>query len=88
MVVCESGIKFAENITALKSLNIQAVLVGTALMGAGNPGEMAKEMVLGGKGIKTVVSYQLSVVSCQKKHCEKKRVTKVKICGITRPHGR
>lgn len=50
VVVCESGIKFAENITALKSLNIQAVLVGTALMGAGNPGEMAKEMVLAGKG--------------------------------------
>ncbi|HKI49046.1 MAG TPA: indole-3-glycerol phosphate synthase TrpC [Desulfobacteria bacterium] len=48
VVVSESGIRSAEDVQALKGLNIQAVLVGSALMAANDPGEKALEMVKAG----------------------------------------
>ncbi len=48
VVVSESGIRSAEDVLALKGLNIQAVLVGSALMAADDPGEKAAEMVKAG----------------------------------------
>jgi len=50
LVISESGIHSGEDILALKGLNIQAVLVGSALMGADDPGRKAMEMVKAGKG--------------------------------------
>ena len=50
VVISESGIRSSRNIQALNGLNIQAVLVGSALMGAADPGKKAMEMVMAGKG--------------------------------------
>jgi indole-3-glycerol phosphate synthase len=50
VVVSESGIHSNKDILALKGLNIQAVLVGSALMGADDPGKKAMELVKAGKG--------------------------------------
>ena len=47
-VVSESGIHSGEDLLALKGMNIDAVLVGSALMGADKPGEKAAEMVEAG----------------------------------------
>jgi len=49
VVIGESGIRSARDIQALKGLNIQAVLVGSALMGADDPGRKAAELVKAGK---------------------------------------
>ena len=49
VVVSESGIHAGQDMLAFKGLNIQAVLVGSALMGAGDPGDKAMEMVKAGK---------------------------------------
>ncbi len=46
--VSESGIRSGEDLTALKELNLDAVLVGSALMTADDPGQMAAEMVRAG----------------------------------------
>ena len=51
VVISESGIHSGEDILAFKGLDIQAVLVGSALMGAGDPGKKASEMVMAGKGV-------------------------------------
>ncbi len=48
VVVSESGIRSGQDMLAFKGLNIQAVLVGSALMGADDPGEKAAEMVKAG----------------------------------------
>ncbi|MCF8127587.1 MAG: indole-3-glycerol phosphate synthase TrpC [Deltaproteobacteria bacterium] len=48
VVVSESGIRSAEDVQALGRLKIQAVLVGSALMAANDPGEKAAEMVRAG----------------------------------------
>jgi len=50
VVISESGIRSGRDIQALNGLNIQAVLVGSALMGAGDPGKKAMELVKAGKG--------------------------------------
>ena len=50
VVISESGIRSSRNIQALNGLNIQAVLVGSALMGAADPGKKAMEMVMARKG--------------------------------------
>lgn len=50
VVVSESGINTEKDISAFKGLNIQGVLVGSALMGADDPGRKAREMVKAGKG--------------------------------------
>lgn len=50
VLVSESGIHTGQDMLAFKGLNIQAVLVGSALMGAGDQGEKALEMVKAGKG--------------------------------------
>lgn len=49
VVVGESGIRSGRDIQALNGLNIQAVLVGSALMGADDPGRKAAELVKAGK---------------------------------------
>jgi indole-3-glycerol phosphate synthase len=49
VVVSESGIHSNKDIPPLKGLNIQAVLVGSALMGADDPGRKAAELVKAGK---------------------------------------
>jgi indole-3-glycerol phosphate synthase len=49
VVISESGIESPEDMTALKGLNLQAVLVGSALMRAEHPGQKAAEMVTAGK---------------------------------------
>jgi indole-3-glycerol phosphate synthase len=49
VVVSESGIHSAKDLLALKKLNIQAVLVGSALMAADDPGEKAAEIVKAGE---------------------------------------
>ena len=51
VVISESGIHSGEDMLAFKGLDIQAVLVGSALMGAGDPGKKASEMVTAGKGV-------------------------------------
>ena len=48
VVISESGIHSGEDLLALKGLNIDAVLVGSALMAAPDPGEKAAEMVMAG----------------------------------------
>jgi indole-3-glycerol phosphate synthase len=48
VVVSESGIRSAEDVLTLKRLNIQAVLVGSALMAANDPGEKVAEIVKAG----------------------------------------
>ncbi|MBW2708970.1 MAG: indole-3-glycerol phosphate synthase TrpC [Deltaproteobacteria bacterium] len=45
VVVSESGIGSRQDIQAFKGLNIQAVLVGSALMGADDPGRKAAELL-------------------------------------------
>lgn len=50
VVISESGIRSGRHIRAVNGLNIQAVLVGSALMGADEPGKKAMEMVKAGKG--------------------------------------
>jgi indole-3-glycerol phosphate synthase len=46
--VSESGIRSGRDLSALKGLNLDAVLVGSALMAVNDPGEMAAEMVKAG----------------------------------------
>jgi len=48
VVVSESGICSVEDMLALKGLNIRAVLVGSALMSADDPGQKAAELVKAG----------------------------------------
>ena len=48
VVISESGIHSGKDIQALNGLNIQAVLVGSALMGAADPGKKAAELVKAG----------------------------------------
>jgi indole-3-glycerol phosphate synthase len=48
LVISESGIHSEQDIHALKGLNIQAVLVGSALMSADDPGQKAAELVKAG----------------------------------------
>ena len=50
VVISESGIHSGKDVAELKGLNIQAVLVGSALMGAEDPGKKAMEMVTAGDG--------------------------------------
>ena len=49
VLVSESGIHTDQDMTAFMGLNIHAALVGSALMGADNPGKKAMEMVKAGK---------------------------------------
>ncbi|MFC1840953.1 indole-3-glycerol phosphate synthase TrpC [Thermodesulfobacteriota bacterium] len=49
VLVSESGIISQEDIRVLKGTAVNAVLVGSALMSSGNPGEKAKELVEAGK---------------------------------------
>ena len=49
VVISESGIRSSRDIQVLNGLNIQAVLVGSALMGADDPGRKAAELVKAGK---------------------------------------
>jgi len=49
VVVSESGIRSGKEVMAFKGLNIQAVLVGSALMAADDPGEKAVEIVKAGE---------------------------------------
>ena len=48
VVISESGIESPDDMVALKGLNLQAVLVGSALMAADDPGEKAAELVQAG----------------------------------------
>ncbi len=48
LLVCESGIGSDQDIALLKGLNIDAVLVGTALMSAEDPGKEAGKLVAAG----------------------------------------
>ena len=48
VVISESGIHSGKDIQALNGLNIQAVLVGSALMAADDPGKKAAELVKAG----------------------------------------
>ena len=48
VLISESGIHSGEDLLSLKGLNIDAALVGSALMGADDPGEKAAEMVMAG----------------------------------------
>ena len=48
VAISESGIKSPEDMIALKGLNLQAVLVGSALMAADDPGKKAAELVQAG----------------------------------------
>ncbi len=48
VVISESGILSGKDIEPYKGLNIQAVLVGSALMGADDPGQKAAELVKAG----------------------------------------
>ncbi|MBT3258375.1 MAG: indole-3-glycerol phosphate synthase TrpC [Deltaproteobacteria bacterium] len=50
VVISESGIRSGRDIQALNGMNIQAVLVGSALMSSADPGKKAMEMVMAGKG--------------------------------------
>jgi indole-3-glycerol phosphate synthase len=50
VVISESGIHSGQDMAGFKGLNIQAVLVGSALMSADDPGKKAMEMVTAGKG--------------------------------------
>lgn len=50
VLVSESGIHTGQDMLPFKGLNIQAVLVGSALMGTADPGNKAMEMVKAGKG--------------------------------------
>ena len=45
VVISESGIRSCRDVQALNGLNIQAVLVGSALMGADDPGRKAAELL-------------------------------------------
>ena len=51
VVVSESGIHSGDDMHTFKGLNIQAVLVGSALMVAGGPGRKAAEIVKAGKDL-------------------------------------
>lgn len=51
ILVSESGISNKEDIDGLKGNNINAVLVGSALMSCENPGEKIKELVEAGKNV-------------------------------------
>ncbi len=44
-MISESGINSGKDIRAFKGLNIKAVLVGSALMGAADPGRKAAELL-------------------------------------------
>lgn len=50
VVISESGIHSEKDMPVFKGLDIQAVLVGSALMGADDPGKKARKMVRAGKG--------------------------------------
>jgi len=49
VLVSESGINHKEDINGLKGIGINAILVGSALMSSGDPGEKVKELVEAGK---------------------------------------
>ena len=50
ILVCESGIRYSDDVASLKGLGVDAVLVGSSLMMSDDPGKKAKELILAGRG--------------------------------------
>lgn len=49
ILVCESGIRYSDDVTSLKGLGVDAVLVGSSIMMSDDPGKKAKELILAGR---------------------------------------